>query len=90
MKQEDYVIKLAEYVRKNIAKGYTIDSLRWALINQKHSRTTVEHAVELAQKQLAASAPKIEAPKKVEFVEVAEEAKAADKKGFFSWLFGRK
>ena len=87
MRQEDYVIKLAEYVRKNVAKGYTIDSLRWALINQKHSRTTVEKAIELAQKQLAASAPKIEAPKHIEVAQ-DEEPKAPEKKGFFSWLFG--
>ena len=88
MRQEDYVNKLAEYVKKNVAKGYTLDSLRWALIDQKHSRTVVEKSIELAEKQLAAAAPKMEVPKKEKFVEI-EQPEPEQKKGFFARLFGR-
>ena len=81
MRQDDYLDKLSDYIIKNAAKGYTLDSLRWALINQKHSRVSVEKSIEIAQKKLAASAPRIEVPKKVEAVqEEAEEPKK--KKGF--------
>ena len=52
--------QLAEYIRKNLAKGYTIDSLRYALIGQGYSRTSVEKAIETANKQLASTAPRMQ------------------------------
>lgn len=84
-RKEDYIEKLAVYIKKNLSKGkgYTTESLKWALIGQGYSRTAVEKAIEVANKQLAAEAPKFEPPKekKVEIVEPEEE-----KKGFFSRL----
>jgi SOS response regulatory protein OraA/RecX len=52
--------QLADYIKKNLSKGYTPDSLRYALMNQGYSRTSVEKAMEIANKQLAQSAPKIQ------------------------------
>ena len=89
MRQEDYTNQLADYIVKNLAKGYTIDSLRWALVHQKHSRVTVEKALELAQKQMAASAPKIEAPKDIQKEVEIEHPEPEQKKGFFARLFGQ-
>jgi len=55
----DYIQQLADYIKKNASKGYTQESLKWALINQGHSRTEIERALKLANEQLAYSAPKM-------------------------------
>jgi hypothetical protein len=57
MKETVHVKKLAEYFRKNLQKGYTPDSLKWALINQGYQKTSVERAIELANQELARQAP---------------------------------
>lgn len=59
IRDSDYIQQLANYVKKNISKGYTQDSLKWALINQGHSRTEVEKAIKIANEQLAMQAPKM-------------------------------
>ncbi len=48
---------LVEYLRKNLVKGYPVDSLRYALINQGYPRALVELAIEEANKELAKRAP---------------------------------
>jgi len=48
---------LVDYFKKNITKGYTSDSLKWALIDQGYSRTSVESAIIQANKELAKIAP---------------------------------
>ena len=57
-RDKDYLQQLAEYIKKNMAKGYTPDSLRWALVKQGKNRTEIERAMTLAQEQMAAQAPK--------------------------------
>ena len=54
---ESYMGQLVKYIKKNLSKGYTVESLKWALINQGHSRSEVTKAIELANKELAAEAP---------------------------------
>lgn len=87
-RKEDQTQKLADYIKNNLSKsrGYTVESLKWALVSQGHSRTAVDRAVELANKQLAASAPKLKPVKeeKIEFVEEPVE----EKKGLFKRLLG--
>ena len=87
--------QLADYIKKNLAKGYTADSLKFSLISQGYSRTCVEKAIEIANKQLADSAPKmVEKPTvKYEVIdsdEMAAKVAAQDGKGFFgkiaSWF----
>ena len=51
--------QLADYIKKNLSKGYTQDSLKYSLIKQGYSRTSVEKAMELANKQLGSSAPRM-------------------------------
>lgn len=57
MRSEEYKARLAEYFKKNLKKGYTEESLRWALVNQGYSRTLIDSAFERAHKELAAEAP---------------------------------
>ena len=53
----DYKRKIIDYFKKNLAKGYTSDALKWALIDQGYSRSIVEFALEQANRELAEKAP---------------------------------
>ncbi len=57
MRRLDYKRRLIDYFKKNLAKGYTEDSLKWALIDQGYSRAAVEMAIEETHKELAEKAP---------------------------------
>lgn len=52
-KDANYTKNLVEYAKKNIQKGYTADSLRWALVNQGHSRIEVDKALAAAQSEVS-------------------------------------
>ena len=51
--------QLVEYIKKNLAKGYTSDALKFSLINQGQSRLSVKKAFEAAEKQIEQEKPKI-------------------------------
>lgn len=57
MRHEDYMKKLTDYFRKNLKKGYTPESLKWALVSQGYSRTAVERAIEQVHREMARQAP---------------------------------
>ena len=48
---------LKDYLKKNLKKGYTLESLKWALLKQGYSRTAIERAIEQIHKELAEKAP---------------------------------
>lgn len=83
---KNYVQQLADYIKKNLAKGYTIDSLRFSLKEQGYSRISIENAIELANKQLAAEAPPMKEKPQIIY-KVVEPAEPV-KKSFWKWLFG--
>lgn len=56
-KQADYMDEISEYIKKNLKKGYTKDSLKWALIGQGHSKMEVEKAMKKVEIELAKRAP---------------------------------
>ncbi len=57
MQDSDYKRKVIEYLKKNLLKRYTPDSLKWALVGQGYSKALVERALEQAQRELAEIAP---------------------------------
>ena len=59
VKETDYIKPIAEYFKKNLSKGYTIEALKWALINQGYPRSSVYKAADIANEELAKSAPKL-------------------------------
>ena len=56
-KEGNYIGELADYIKRNLRKGYTKDSLKWALVGQGHSRLEVEKAVKKVELELAREAP---------------------------------
>lgn len=69
--------QLADYIKKNLAKGYTPDSLRFSLVQQGYSRTSIEKAMDIANKQMAASAPRMVEKPTIKYEVVDNEDMAA-------------
>jgi SOS response regulatory protein OraA/RecX len=77
--------QLTEYFVKNLGKGYTPDSLKFALVKQGYSRTVIEQSLEEANKILAQKAPAVREKPSINYEVVNEEK---PKKSFWKWLFG--
>lgn len=59
LRDNDYLQQRITYIKKNLKKGYTTESLRWALISQGYSRSEVERAIRMANEQLADEVPSL-------------------------------
>ena len=89
MRSEEYKVKLAEYFKKNLKKGYTEDSLRWALVNQGYSRTLIDSALERAHKDLAEEAPILKEKPEIKYEVLDENDKPVEvKKSWWKRMFG--
>ena len=55
--QESPRRKMVEYFKKNLKKGYPEDSLRFSLLSQGYSRTSVDISLQIAHQELASEAP---------------------------------
>jgi len=91
MKEESYNKHLVDYFRKNISKGYTPDSLKWALVNQGYSRIEITRAIDEFNKELARKAPILKEKPAIKYEIVDENNKPLPlKKSFLKKLFGLK
>jgi hypothetical protein len=91
MRDENYKKRLVEYFKKNLIKGYSADTLKWALIKQGNSRSVVELASDEAQRDIAAETAKVAEPK-VEYLhleDIQQLEQGQPKKSFWKRLFGR-
>ncbi len=89
MEDYNYRKKIVDYLKKNLKKGYTIESLRWALIGQGYSRTSVERAVEELNKELARKAPILKEEPVIKYEIVDEKDRPIKiKKSFLKRIFG--
>ena len=75
MAEIDYRKNLVDYFKKNLAKGYTFESLRWALIKQGYSKTIVEKAIEQVHKEFAEKAPVLKEKPRIKYEIVDENDK---------------
>jgi len=81
--------QLAEYFKKNLKKGYTPDSLKWALISQSYSRVIVEEALNDAQKEMAKEAPIFKEKPLINYHAYDKEGKLVEtKKPWWKRIFG--
>lgn len=89
MEDYNYRKKIVDYLKKNLKKGYTIESLRWALIGQGYSRTSVERAIEELNKELARKAPILKEEPVIKYEIVDEKDRPIKiKKSFLKRIFG--
>jgi len=57
---EGYIKELVTYLKKNVRKGYTPESLKWSLTSQGYGRSEISRAIIIANEELANEAPKLE------------------------------
>lgn len=57
-RDETYMLRMVDYLLRNVQKGYNLETLKWALINQGHSRLEVEKALVGAQQKLSQQSTK--------------------------------
>ncbi len=89
MEEYNYRKKIVDYLKKNLKKGYTIESLKWALIGQGYSRTSVERAIEELNKELAKKAPILKEEPVIKYEIVDEKDRPIKiKKSFWKRIFG--
>ena len=85
----DYMKGIADYIKKNLKKGYTLEALKWALINQGYSRVVVEEAIVQANKELAADAPILKEKPVIKYEVLDEHGKPIEiKKPWWKRIFG--
>ena len=89
MRKVDNGRKLVEYFKKNLSKGYTIDALKFALINQGYSRTIVERAIQQTTKELSEKAPILKDKPKITYEIIdADDKPISLKKPFWKRILG--
>ncbi len=89
MRTEDTKNRLVEYFKKNLRKGYTEESLKWALVNQGYSRTIIDGALERTHKELADEAPILKERPVINYEVLNENDEPVEvKKSWFKRLFG--
>ena len=76
--QKNYIRQLADYIRKNLAKGYTPDSLRFSLLDQGYSEISIERAMEIANKEIAKTAPMMKEKPQITYKIVDEDSISND------------
>ena len=88
-KEKSYLQELSEYIKKNLKKGYTKESLKWALINQGHSRIEVDKALRFVDSELASEAPVLKTKPVIKYEVITPEgAESLPKKSLWKRLFG--
>lgn len=90
MVENFYRRKLVEYLKKNMKKGYPVETLKVALVNQNYSRQTIDEAVQVAIKEMASEAPVIKEKPVIEHEVIVDEPIVEEKKSFWKKLFGKK
>ena len=91
-KDFSYLNQLVSYIKKNLKKGYTEESLKWALVNQGHSKLQIEKALKRVEQELAKEAPVLKTKPKItyEIIELKTNTSVEieNKKSFWDKLFG--
>jgi len=82
MVENFYKRKLVEYIKKNMRKNYSIETLRIALINQGYVRPTVDEAIKIAVNEMARDLPAIKEKPEIEH-EIISEEPVVEKKSFW-------
>jgi Holliday junction resolvasome RuvABC DNA-binding subunit len=86
-KKRNLLDELSDYFKKNLKKGYTKESLKWALVNQGYSRMEIEKAIKKAESDLAASAPILKTKPEIKYEIVTDLKPEKEKKSFWKKFF---
>jgi hypothetical protein len=84
-RDKNYIDDISGYIKKNIKKGYTMESLKWALVKQGYAKIEVDKAIKKVEQDLAAEAPVLNTKPEIKY-EV--EPVIPEKKPFWKRMFG--
>ncbi len=87
-KKANYVDELSGYLKKNLRKGYTKESLKWALVNQGHSKMEVDKAIKKVDEELAREAPILKTKPEITYEVVEPKGAIVEKKPWWKRFFG--
>ena len=89
VKKGDYVAEISAYIRKNLKKGYTKESLKWALVSQGHSKLEVEKSIKKVEEEMAREAPVLRTKPEITYdIVEPKNAVVEEKKSFWKRLLG--
>lgn len=82
------IAKMVEYIKKNLKKGYDLNTLKFALISQGYSKVAVDKAMIRATQELAQKAPVLKAKPVIKYEIIDEHDRPVKiKKSFLKRLF---
>jgi len=65
--RKDYMDELKAYIQNNLKKGYTKESLKWALVKQGYSKPIIIKAFRQVDQELAHQAPELKTKPKITY-----------------------
>ena len=89
IRETSHLKDIVDYLKKNSQKGYSLESLKWALVRQGNMKHEVERAMKLAEEELqqeAAQAARVAAAARPE--PKIEPVLEPEKKPFWKKMFG--
>lgn len=90
MPEKNYKRILVDYIKKNLKKGYTEDSLRWALTKQGYSRILIENSIHQANREFSHEVPSLKEKPKISYEILDENNFPLEiKKSFWKRIFGK-
>jgi len=89
MAEIGYLRNIIDYFKKNLTKGYTFESLKWALVKQGYSRAIVEKAIKQVNKELTEKAPVLKEKPRIKYEIIDENDRPITiKKSFWKRILG--
>ena len=88
MREAEYKRNIIDYLKRNLKKGYTLESLKWALVNQGYSRTLIDIAIKEANLELSKEAPILKEKPVITHEIFSDEESSSIKKPWWKRLFG--
>jgi len=89
MAEIGYLRNIVDYFKKNLTKGYTFESLKWALVKQGYSRAIVEKAIKQVNKELSEKAPVLKEKPRIKYEIIDEDDNPVTiKKPFWKKILG--
>ncbi|MDP3881276.1 MAG: hypothetical protein Q8Q31_00145 [Nanoarchaeota archaeon] len=87
VRKSNYIGELVAYIKKNLKKGYTSESLKWALVNQGHSKNEVEKALNQVDAELANEAPVLHTKPVIAYEVIEPKGVIVKKKSWWKKVF---
>jgi len=85
MSDKSYKKQVIDYLKRNLKKGYTKESLKWALVNQGHSKLEVQDAFQKLEQELAKEAPVLKTKPQIKYEIITSSPNILKQKKKFFW-----